>query len=216
MNPQRPFKRQKTMGPLITRYPVPPTSTNFAPNHPPPNSAHRALTHPPLNANLPQYTNTSTVVSPNSYAVRAWQHQNQLPSTLHRHPSQQWISQGSPSPISTSPISSAGGAPVQNVFPPKAYVQHHSPARTPPLRNSFPDRPSGRPPQGSLISHQSSSVSQTEFSIQSQQSEAPKGESEEQAAESWWEELRALDYPEDSYEPKHVGELVQKLLIRNH
>jgi hypothetical protein len=94
----------------------------------------------------------------------------------------------------------------QNAFTPQPYVQQNSPASNLSVRPGSSDKTSPNPYQGSSTEAQAFSPVSQDDRDQRQQAEASKHEiEEEQVEESWWEELRALDYSEGSKDSKHIG-----------
>jgi hypothetical protein len=142
-------------------------------------------------------------------------------SSLHRSHSQDWSLQGLQNPVCandsrrTSSISSVSSGVPQNAFTPQPYVQQHSSASKVSVRPVSFDKTSPNPYQGSSTEARVFSPVSRDDRTQRHQAETSKHETkEEQAEESWWEELRALDYSEGSNDSKHFGKSLYYLICR--
>lgn len=216
MTPQRPCKRQRTVNPIITKYPVPPTSTSVISNSQQLSFPQRGSTYPPPNHNLQPYNGPPTPLPASRNPLSHWQQPSWLPNPPIPYRSQPWSSQGSPSstiaPDShrTSPISSADLGSQYNSIPAQNNVLQYSPCRTPLTRHGSLDEWSKRPRQESTVQNPVLRVTCDDLHNQYQQPEPSKQDVDgHPAGESWWDELRGLDYPEGSYDSKYVGEYLQ-------
>lgn len=212
---QYPNKRQRITAPVITRYPVPPVATNRAPynqqSHVPP----RGFTFPPASQNLQQNAGTPTATPAKSHQPQPWQQHDWAFQNLSRRQSQQWTAPGwSPSIFAsnyqcTSPTSSTSSALQQNVGSSSNCVRQHSSAAVATSNHAFANGSYQKPRQGPFAEERDSPLSQQDGRNHPQQPEgSQQGLHDESAEESWWEDLRALDYSEDSCDGKSIGETV--------
>lgn len=215
MASQNPNKRQKISGPVITKYSVPPAYTNPGPHNQQPYAPRRGFTHPPTSQNLQNYSGSQTPISANSNLPGPWQQHTWPLYPLSRHHSQQWHPPGLPTPTGandcqrTISISSASSGTQQNGFRPQSYVQQHLPAPLSLVSHGSSEELSLKFRKGSFIEERGLLLSQQETRNHYQQSEASEHDVQvEPAEESWWEEVRALDYSEGSYDSKHVGKVI--------
>ena len=202
MTDQRPHKRHKPNGPIIAQYPHPSKVTNLAHHNQQSHFPQRGFTHPPLGHNFQQASGPPTPMSANSSSPVSWPQHSWPPSPPPRHPSEQWKSQALPTPAT------ATNGLNQNMLPWQTRMHQNASARTPLARPGSASTTSPISRQGSL-SQQGGLICSRDAQNQYQQSEASYYSSlEEEAEESWWQELLALDYPERSYESMHVGEFL--------
>jgi hypothetical protein len=185
------LKRQKTTGPIITRYPPPP-------NHNSQPSLRRGFTHPPAGNQTYSIPNgLLTPLSANGQSHSSWNpQQNQYGSPAPRQTNQQWTSTAPPTPMSaygpqyTSPVSTNGNTQHQNYFnpqPPSAANQ------TTPSGNPLPEaQPSTSFDPGAYA--KPSIDSSKRQSISSDRTPVPGADGEK--VEPWLEELQALDFEE--------------------
>jgi hypothetical protein len=190
LNSSRPLKRQKTTGPIITRYPPPP-SHNSQP------SLQRGFTHPPAgHQSFPAPRGPPTPLSTNGQIHNSWKPQ-QHPYVSQAPPqaSQQWTSPSVKTTLSSygpqhaSPVSMNGGAQHQSYFsfqPQSTASQASSLGNPTPLQSSTGFE-SSTYPKPSINSSRRPSVS-------SERHQAP--EANEEKVEPWLEELQALDSTE--------------------
>jgi hypothetical protein len=96
-----------------------------------------------------------------------------------------------------------------SAFQPQTHVKQHQQDPLPAVMPASADGVSQMSWKGSPMEQRGPLLSQQDAHNACQQSESsehePQGES---AEESWWEELRGLDYPEDASDPKYAGEII--------
>lgn len=190
LNGSRPLKKQKTTGPIITRYPPPP-------NHSSPPSLQRGFTHPPVGRQaFPAPHGPLTPLSANGQSYNSWRpQQHPFVSQGPRQSSQQWTSPSMPTPTSSygpqyaSPVSMNGSTQHQNYF----NSQSQAPAnQTSPSANPTPLHASSTV-ESSNYQKQYLNSSRRE-SVSSDRNQASETNSEN--VEPWLEELQALDFTE--------------------
>jgi hypothetical protein len=215
MTNQRPHKRQKPNCPIVTQYPHPSKVTNLARHNQQSHFPQRGFTHPPLGHNFQPFSGPPTPMSAKTSPPASWQQHSWPPSPVPRHPSQQWNSQGLPTPnpapgyYLTSPASPASSDLQQNVLPWQTSTYPNSPGQLPPARHGLKSEASPKPHQESLVQQRGSIFPREDAHNQFQQpEELNHNVQEEEAEDSWWQELQALDFPEQSYDFLHVGEFL--------
>ena len=220
---QYPNKRQRITGPVITKYPVPPVATNRAPYNQQSHVPQRGFTFPPASQNLQQHAGTPTAMAAKSHQPQPRQQPGWAFNTLSRRQSQQWTAPGlSPSIAAsnyqcTSPTSSTSSALQQNVFSSPNCVRQHSSAAVATSNHAFANGPYQKPWQGPFAKERDSLLSQQDGRNHRQQrEESQQNLHDESAEESWWEDLRALDYSEDACDCKNIGETVCHLLVLDY
>ena len=169
------MKKQKTTGPIITRYPPPP-------NHNSQPSLQRGFTHPPAgNQRYPVPNGPPTPLSANGQSHSSWKpQQNQYGSPVPRQTGQQWTSITPPTPMSaygpqyTSPVSIAANQTTLSGYPV-------------PEAQSVTSFDSGAYAKPSIDSSKHQSIS-------SDRTPVPGANGEK--VEPWLEELQALDFEE--------------------
>ena len=203
---QRSCKRQKPNGSIVT---------NLAGHGQQSHFPQRGFTYPPIGCNFQLYPGSPTSISLNSISPRPWPQGRWPPSPLSRHPSQQWNSQGLPTPTTascsqlTSPISPASSGPQQDALPPHSTCQQ-SPFQTPLAKEGSSDRVSQGARQGGLVQERSYFPSRDDARNQYPLPGASNYDArQEETEESWWQELQALDYADGPYGSKHVGEFLK-------
>jgi len=185
-------KRQKTKGTIITRY-----HQSVGDTQP---TLQRGWAHP-LQCQ-PPYQPPSALPTPsaNSYSCNQWQVSQPQSSGQFIPQSTQWSSAGLPTPASSygsqyaSPASSTG-ASQQSFFPYQAYSQ--PPAAQKASTSSVEQT-------GPSMTETSKQQSAAQTSVATPVTPSAK-DSEE--AESWLEELKALDFPDQYTESGSVGTL---------
>ena len=195
-NNPRPPKRQKTTGPVITRYPPPPNYNQRGPN--------RGYTHPPVgqpNYNQAQsYPGMPTPVSANDSTPNHWQQQSSAQQSPYSQQSGHvtpWAQGAAQTPVSqiSSPLSATGNP-------------HHA---------SFSTSPSNQLPAEQSLKRNSyeSSVQLTRNNSKALGSRGPNHTDPEtndgpfgavEQLEPWMEELQALDIPENKTGSSAIGE----------
>lgn len=185
----RPLKRQKTTGPIVTRYPPPPS-------HSTPPSLQRGFTHPPVgHQTYPTPQGPPAPLSANGQGYNAWrQQQNPFVSQAPRQPNQPWSAPAltptsSYGPQYASPVSRNGSTQNQDYFNSQSHsaVSQASPSgNLIPLHLSTTVEPSSCPKQ--------SSDSLRNQSVSSDRKQVPEGSVEN--VEPWLEELQSLDFTE--------------------
>lgn len=195
VNDYRPAKRQKTNGPIVTRYPPPPNYQQRGP--------HRGYTHPPPgHAKGNQHNNYPSLqnpVSATSYTSNQWQQQSpvqQSPQSQHSVPSTPWAQQGAQIPASQSGSpNSPAGVGNQNSFSPSASGEHLQGSEF--NRNSYDFT-------GKLSRH-SSQVSEHGKSTTSRKGDPDGPFFAVDQLEPWMEELQALDIPDQRSNSSAIG-----------
>ncbi|ERF68266.1 hypothetical protein EPUS_02722 [Endocarpon pusillum Z07020] len=216
---QYPNKRQRITAPVITKYPVPPVATNRAPYNQQSHVQQRGFTFPPATQNLQQNAGTPTAMPAKSHQPQPWQQPEWAFNTLSRRQSQQWTAPGlSPSIVAsnyqcTSPTSSTSSALQQNVVGSSNCVRQHSSAAVATSNHAFANGPYQKPWQGPFAKERDSLLSQQHGRNHRQQPEGSQQDlHDESAEESWWEDLRTLDYSEDSCDSSHPANPVAEPL----
>ncbi len=192
MNGSRPLKRQRTTGPIITKYPPPPYQQA-------PASLQRGFTHPPVGHHaFPPSHGPPTPASAQSQSYNGWNsQQTPWPTQTAQQVKQHWIPPAIPNPVSShgsqhgSPISINGNSQSRN-------FQYSQPAPSPsqasPIRKTSYGsvEPSPVRAPGSFDSSmypQSRTRDQAAFLNEIKASDA-NGEE----VEPWLEELQVLDF----------------------
>jgi hypothetical protein len=211
---QNPNKRQKIGGRVFTTHPVPRACNNQRPHHQHPHGPRRGFTHPPFSQNYHQYTGPRTPIPANSNLAGAWQQHSRPQYPISRHHSQQWHSPGLPKSTCahdfqpTNTFSSANSSSPTNVFHPQTCVQQQLPGSMSAPTHASPDGVSQKPWKRSFNEDRGPLLSQQDARNPFQQSESAEHDRHvEPAEESWWEELRGLDYSEASNDAKYAGEI---------
>ena len=193
MHHQRPFKKQKTTGPVITRYAPPPVSQ--AP------SLQRGFTHPPMGHHVyPQPVPTPAQIPTQGNGHSYWQSKQSQPvPQVSRHPSQQWTPTTVPTPAPSyatqyaSPVSA--NSPTQPVALNTAYPPTPGSQTGTPRHNSYisvPQQSSQTP--ASFDANVLPSSRATPAKSQTGSSNQTPVEAKKEQVEPWLEELQELDF----------------------
>ena len=224
MASQNPNKRQKISGGVFTKYPISQTSTNRHPypqQSQQPHAPRRGFTHPPFSQtyqqNYQQNTAARPQLSPTSNQPEAWQQHSWPQSPQFRHHSHQWHSPGYQKSTNTNAFHRNNSYPCANsripvnVFQPQSHMKQHQPGSLSVAMHASPDAESQRPWKRSSMEEPGPLLSQQDSRNACQQSESAEHETGEPAEESWWEELRGLDYSEDASDSRYAGEIISHL-----
>lgn len=204
MNDNRQPKRQKTNGPIVTRYPPPPNYQQRGP--------HRGYTHPPGGQSqghqYNKYPGVQTPASANSFTQNQWQQQSPAQSSPQSQPSlpgTPWAQQGAQTPLSQSASpNSTPGTSHQNSFSSKTGSQY--PNGPDFKRNSYDA--SG---QVSRYSSQSSEHGPGTASHRKGDPDGPFFAVDH--LEPWMEELQSLDIPDKQSNSSTTGKEVSPTYI---
>jgi hypothetical protein len=208
---QNPNKRQRTTGPIFTKYSGPPTPTAPTAYNQQLHAQRRGYTHPQPSQTFQHQAGVLTPISVNSNQPGAWQQHNWLPSPPNGQYNRQWTSQGLPTPNPmigshhTSPISSNSNGTQHKAISPTGPVQQQSPAPMASTRPNHFEVASHKGSQQTFSRDRAASYSRQQSENHVQPFGASIGAEEESPEEPWWEELRALDYSEASFDSRHVG-----------
>lgn len=212
INGQTPYKRQRVTYPVVTKYPVPPSQTTHGLFKPQLHDPRRSLTHPPFTRNLQQNVSPSNVRLMNLHQAGPGPQRGWPPSPVPLPHDQQWNLHGAANPSfagssrRTNFVSSASSGAQFPAFSTQPIVQQHSPtAITSAGHGSF-----GKSSYGS--NRETFAETQTSFLPSQCRQNQVAGTAtadvdfpEEQAEESWWEELKILDYSEGLHDSRYIG-----------
>lgn len=191
-NGSHPSKRQKTVGPVITRYPPPP-------NRQLQNPQQRSFTHPPVgHHSTPLSIGQVQQASAKGQSYSSWNAQHQHSPHTAQAGKKQWHPPGPSTPISSygtqhaSPVSTNGNGHHQNFHHPQV---PSSATQASPLRH-------GSYSSVAPSAAESPSVFEPSMYPQRRTSQQAKFVSDaleletSVETETWLEELQALDFPE--------------------